>query len=451
MEFTTGSDEPEPCTHCDSICARNTTSASSQASRSVRARAYSTYSYLSQQASPAPLPSSQPGPSRLVAEPLLNPDSAPSLSRELTSLQGALAALSLSPRIPESGFFREPAFTTYQLFSESSSRPSGSRSSQASRSMRVPSDPASYQQAPVEAPQAAPNPLSPVAGPSRLLGEHTVPKSAPTSLSGGEHSYTSSQTSAGPSFPPSFPNFGDDVLSTIERPSASLFPSVVHPICPPTQFIGEQRFASPLQAHQTVAAIPTAPAAPRLGILRDPDIIPTLPPSECRLNSLLEHRSWGPANIIWDTRNVPTTARFPSTQPAPYSSMEEAFAQPATSPPSQRLHIVRVADDSMETWPWPADVYDTIHGVSCGFLLEMIYLLLTEPVTMDEYRAVSGHRQRTVETAYHARIDHCRRMGGPEPAQPDALRRLDFLSGMYFRGLAPCPDGVGWMMHFGPP
>ncbi|KAI0754043.1 hypothetical protein C8Q80DRAFT_1060960, partial [Daedaleopsis nitida] len=122
--------------------------------------------------------------------------------------------------------------------------------------------------------------------------------------------------------------------------------------------------------------------------------------------------------------------------------------QPATYPGVSSLRITALAGDGHRAFAWPLTVCaQAPHGaVRVQDVLAALAESYAQRLWPHEARALSRERWALAVHAYWRRVAR-----GGAPAD-DGLRRVDYLGdAVCFRGLAPAPDGVGFMLVTGPP
>ena len=127
-------------------------------------------------------------------------------------------------------------------------------------------------------------------------------------------------------------------------------------------------------------------------------------------------------------------------------------SQPATYPGVPRLRISALAADPGAEWPWPVTALP--HHERLPVLVRDVLAALKENfderMTEEEVYALSDDRRTRLYQAYWRRVRTP--VGGCLPAEDDGLRRVDYLGDQtYFRGLAPAPDGDGFILFMGSP
>ncbi|KAI0676200.1 hypothetical protein C8Q78DRAFT_962679 [Trametes maxima] len=188
-------------------------------------------------------------------------------------------------------------------------------------------------------------------------------------------------------------------------------------------------------------------------------------PGELTLNPWLEHRVVGPPALHFDLRlraedvqlNRAPAVRYYSDTLSAGNRVDFEYdgphgAQPATYPGVPRLRITALAEDAQPVFWWPVTVlpHHERLPVLMQDVLDALIANFEEHLTADEFLILSDERKLMLFRA------HARRMrmpvGGILPPQDDGLRRVDYLGdNCCFRGLAPAPDGDGFVLFMGPP
>ena len=127
-------------------------------------------------------------------------------------------------------------------------------------------------------------------------------------------------------------------------------------------------------------------------------------------------------------------------------------AQPATYPGVPSLRITALAGDWHQSFPWPVTVFARHEAlpVCVKDVLDALLANFEERLWDEEVCAMSYWRMALTHEAYWRRLKL--EVGGRRPPRDDGLRRVDYLGDApFFRGLAPAPDGEGFMLFVGPP
>ncbi|KAI0765898.1 hypothetical protein BD413DRAFT_481632 [Trametes elegans] len=199
-----------------------------------------------------------------------------------------------------------------------------------------------------------------------------------------------------------------------------------------------------------------------------PELWPTPPatyaplPGELQLNPWLVHRAEGPPALHFDLRLRAADVQLnPAPAPgalhnhgerAPFHADGPNGAQPATHPGAPGLRITALAGDPQPAFWWPvtALAHHAALPVQVRDVLDALVANFEEFVTEGEWRRLSRERQRMALRAYARRVELV--IGGRRCPRDDGLRRVDYLGdNICFRGLAPAPDGEGFMLFVGPP
>lgn len=208
----------------------------------------------------------------------------------------------------------------------------------------------------------------------------------------------------------------------------------------------------------TRAEHPALPPRPALWPTPRPSSTP-LPSTELQLNPYLTHRLFGRPPIMLDMRDHLIRAQLGQLEPTTPGGYPKQYlfcpdgpdgCQPATYPPVTELYIGALADDNCTTFPWPMLVTprDGL-PVMVRDVLNALIANFEEWLTCEEIAALSDQRRAHMLRAYWERVGTI--ICGRIPGDDDGLRRIDYLGDrVWFRGLEPSPDGVGFVLFVGP-
>ncbi|KAH9932861.1 uncharacterized protein B0H18DRAFT_669733 [Fomitopsis serialis] len=185
-----------------------------------------------------------------------------------------------------------------------------------------------------------------------------------------------------------------------------------------------------------------------------------LPSTALQLNPYLKHRLFGRPPLLFDMRNETVGVELGELPPAipGEEPMHILFcprgpdgSQPATYPPVSELYISALADDNCDPFPWPTLVIPH-HPRLPVMVMDVLNALIAnfeERLKPEEVAALSEQRREHMCRAYWERVRTM--VSGRIPGDDDGLRRIDYLGDrVFFRGLEPAPDGVGFVLFVGP-
>lgn len=157
---------------------------------------------------------------------------------------------------------------------------------------------------------------------------------------------------------------------------------------------------------------------------------------DAHLHMLLLHAR--PSPLIYDVRNVPTTAGR-ANAPGPLTHSERA--QHATSPPRTFLRI------TCDLVPWTIEITRP-QGVTLGDVLDAVYADLHKRVRRSEWLIAQDGLQEKIVRAFAWRCYNSTAPRGFEEQQ--GPKRVDWLlKRTVFRGLSHGPDESTFVLHLG--
>ncbi|TFK23129.1 hypothetical protein FA15DRAFT_490702 [Coprinopsis marcescibilis] len=196
---------------------------------------------------------------------------------------------------------------------------------------------------------------------------------------------------------------------------------------------------------------------PRPPRWKTPDPTEPLPfPWEVQLNPFLEHFLCGVPVMYWDVREDISACQH-GIEEDPETAFSRPLlpadlAQPASWPFLTHMYINALADDISPKFKWPFMVIND-QGIKVRDVINSIYDNFQQYVFEREFYSWTMTRRRE---ATKTRILRCNPEEHPFKAMHgeihpmDRMKRVDYLVGRtLFRGLAPNPDGTGWVLYLG--
>ena len=161
--------------------------------------------------------------------------------------------------------------------------------------------------------------------------------------------------------------------------------------------------------------------------------------------------------MYWDIKEDITAAMYgleidedPDMLARPLNPAD--LAQPATWPFVTHMYVNALSDDISPKFAWPFMVINP-HGIKIRDIINFIHANFMEYVRASEYYSWTVSRRKEAARAHKWRCDpheHLWKFQSGDMDPNDNMRRVDYLGEKtLFRGLAPNPDGTGWVLYLG--